>query len=363
MMLLQSHQTIEVPAHPAPVARGPLSRWVVDSLADRAGTMPNVAEADPFGDDCQLALYLCYEPHFGPLAHFSDVREWDPQRLAFCQLLEGQLERGLRDSVAAPRTVRPINEVLRELVANDTTWSLSRHMEASGTLQQMRDVVMHRSAYQLKEGDAHTLAVPRLVGRAKQLLVRIQAGEYGADAEGRRTHAQLFAMTMQSLGLSSVPNAYINELPASAFAISNLISMFGLNRRWRGALVGHLAIFEMTSVEPMRRYANALERLGVASDAGRFYRVHTVADIEHETMSIELAEELLHAEPELRGDVIFGAQCVLLMEERFAASLRASWAAPSSTDGAGNDPTLERDTLDHGAIEALLLGEPWFKRN
>jgi hypothetical protein len=33
--------------------------------------------------------------------------------------------------------------------------------------------------------------------------------------------------------------------------------MFGL-RRWRTALVGHLAVFEMTSVEPMERYRRAL---------------------------------------------------------------------------------------------------------
>lgn len=96
-------------------------------------------------------------------------------------------------------------------------------------------------------------------------------------------------------------NLYINELPGSAFVISNLVSMFGLNRRWQGALVGHFAIFEMASVEPMRRYANGLERLGIAPDAGRVYRVHTLADIEHETMALELANEVVATEPDLRG--------------------------------------------------------------
>jgi len=36
--------------------------------------------------------------------------------------------------------------------------------------------------------------------------------------------------------------------------------MFGLHRRFRGALVGHLAIFEMTSIGPMGRYATGLRR-------------------------------------------------------------------------------------------------------
>jgi hypothetical protein len=57
----------------------------------------------------------------------------------------------------------------------------------------MRQIVVHRSAYQLVEGDFHTLAIPRLTGEAKRNLVRIQAGEHGCDAPDREMHSVLFA--------------------------------------------------------------------------------------------------------------------------------------------------------------------------
>ena len=357
---------VDCPVQPMPQARGPLSQWVINALGGQRSTMPRVAGFDAFGDDAQLALYLSYEPHFGPIAGLPDAQEWDVQRLTFRQLLEDEFERALRGATAPTSHNPSLAEHLYGLVAADRSPSLSRHMETHGTLSEMLDIVMHRSAYQLKEGDAHTFAIPRLDGRAKQLLVGIQAGEYGADAAGRRTHAQLFASTMESLGLRGVPNHYINELPGSAFAISNLVSMFGLNRRWRGALVGHLAIFEMTSVEPMRRYANGLGRLGVTPQAGRFYRVHTLADIEHETMAVELANEVVTAEPDLRDDVIFGAQCVLETERRFAATLFEKWSSAATRRGAREEHVdlagATTDALNDAEIQALLIGEPWFTR-
>jgi hypothetical protein len=189
----------------------------------------------------------------------------------------------------------------------------------------MRRFVMHRSPYQLKEADPHTFAIPRLPGRAKQLLVKIQAGEYGAEVDGHLMHAQLFAQTMRGLGLDDRRHAYLDELPASAFMVSNLISLFGLNRRWRGALVGHLAMFEATSVVPMSRYAKALERMGAPAEARRFYEVHVLADAAHERMGIEMAEALAADEPELTDSILFGARCAVAVERCFAGELFERW--------------------------------------
>jgi hypothetical protein len=52
----------------------------------------------------------------------------------------------------------------------------------------------------------------------------------------------LFADSMRVLDLDpSYDGAYLDRLPASTLATTNLISMFGLHRRLGGALVGHLA--------------------------------------------------------------------------------------------------------------------------
>ena len=50
--------------------------------------------------------------------------------------------------------------------------------------------------------------------------------------------------------------------PVEILEQNNALSMFGLQRRLRGAAVGHLAAFEATSSLPSRR--NASSRSGVA---------------------------------------------------------------------------------------------------
>lgn len=312
-------------------ARGPLSQWVVDRLAGGSVTgSPAPRTEDPFSDDLHLALYLCYEPHFGPLPGGVGVDEWDPEVIRFRRTLETTFVLGLREAIGTHLDSRDLRESIPSIIDADEGPSLSTYIEHHGTLAQMREAALHRSPYQLKEGDAHTLGIPHLRGRAKQLLVEIQSGEYGADGVDREMHSTLFARTMRTLGLDDTPNAYLDVLPASAFMVSNLVSMFGLDRRWRGALVGHLAVFEMTSVVPMGRYSRGLERVGAPAEARRFYDVHVLADAEHERLALDLACEFAAAEPDLVDDVLFGARAVLAVEERFAGALLDSWAQPPS---------------------------------
>ena len=323
--------TIEPRALELPAPRGPLSGWVLARLRGAREARPTVALGDPFDDDLQLALYCCYEPHFSDLPQVGDDAEWDVGLLPFRRELECAFEIGLRDVVGGVPLTGSVRELIPTMIAADDGPSLSRHMEHDGTLEEMRDIVVHRSAYQLKEADGHTFGIPRLAGPAKQLLARIQAGEYGADADGRVMHSALFAQTMRELGLDDRLHAYLDVLPGSALAISNVISLFGLNRRWRGALVGHLAVFEMTSVEPMGRYARGLERLGASAAARRFYDVHVLADAEHEVMALDMAEAFTAAEPHRVADVLFGAGCAIAAEVRFAERLSAGFEARRRT--------------------------------
>ena len=314
-----------------PSPRGPLSAWVLGRLAGRSAARPAVGRLDAFDDDLQVALYCCYEPHFSDLPGVVGEPEWDPELLTLRQELESAFERGLREVVAPPPHVGSVRTTIPAMIGADDGPSLSTFMEGEGTRARLCELVVHRSAYQLKEADGHTLGIPRLAGRAKQLLARIQAGEYGVDADDRTMHAELFARTMSALGLDPRPNAYLDVLPGSALAISNIISMFGLHRRWRGALVGHLAVFEMTSVEPMGRYSRALARLGAGPDARRFYDVHVLADAEHEAMALDMATALAATEPALAVDVVFGASCAIAAERRFTACLLERWSAEAGS--------------------------------
>ena len=206
-------------------------------------------------------------------------------------------------------------------------------MVERGTSGHFREFATHRSLYQRKEADPHTWAIPRVRGSAKAALAHIQIGEYG-DGCPSEVHAELFAVTMRALGLDEAYGAYLDVVPGPTLATVNLISMFGLHRRLRGALLGHLAVFEMTSVEPMARYSEALRRLGVAPSARRFYDAHVVADVEHAEVAAGMLRDAVLAEPELAADVHFGAEAALLVERRFAEHLLGAWSRGESSLGA-----------------------------
>ena len=307
-----------------PSPRGPVSELLLDALPRPVA--PLAAPPAPGGDeDLQLALYLCYELHYRGLPGVDDRWEWEPSLLALRGGLEQRFEAALRRDVPVPEAGgTDMDLALRAVEAADTAPSLSRHLEHEGTLEQYREFLVHRSAYQLKEADPHSWALPRLHGGPKAAMVEIQADEYGGG-DPERMHAVLFASAMDALDLDATYGAYVDHLPAVTLATVNLMSLFGLHRRLRGAIVGHLALFEMTSSIPNRRYANGLRRLGFSGDATEFYDEHVVADAVHENVAaVDLAGGLARQAPELAADVLWGAAALIELEGRFATHLLES---------------------------------------
>jgi hypothetical protein len=203
---------------------------------------------------------------------------------------------------------------------------LSSYVRGRATVEQVREFVVHRSAYQLKEADPHCWAIPRLHGAPKAALVEVEADEYGG---GRPDwiHAELFARAMRALGLNPAYGAYLDVIPAVTLATVNQMSLFGLHRRWRGAIVGHLALFEMTSSIPNRRYADGLRRLGFSGDATLFFDEHVEADAVHENLAaVDLAGGLVRQSPGLSTSVLWGARTLNFLADRWASHLLESWA-------------------------------------
>jgi Iron-containing redox enzyme len=334
-------EAMEASAPPAalPVA-GPIGRRVAELLAASpqgleglAGRVERTAELvaaveDPLADDdLQLALYLCFELHYRSFAEVDPAREWDPELLATRAVLERAFFDALEAAVGPGQPVDPdrVGDLLFELEAGDRGVPLSRRIEVDADLDQFREFVVHRSLYQLKEADPHSWAIPRLSGAAKTALLEVQGDEYG-DGRAERMHSALFAKTMRALGLEDRENAYLDRIPGPTLATVNLMSAVGLRRSRRGAIVGHLAMFEMTSALPNRRYGNALRRLGFGAEATDFYDEHVEADAVHENIAAyDLAGGLARQEPELAWDILFGARALLLLEDRFARHLVAAW--------------------------------------
>ncbi len=316
-----------------PAPRGPWTEALLALLEGATSVAPvPAAQATPAAvlddDDLQLALYLCYELHYAGIEDVDDRMEWSPLVLTLRGALEDEFERAVRAIVPSVEPVAlSVGEELQRLVSEDDGPPLSRFVEREATLEQLLEHVVHRSAYQLKEADPHTWAIPRLAGRAKAALVEIQADEYGGG-RADRIHAVLFGKTMDGLGLDSSYGAYIEQLPGITLATVNLVTWFGLHRSLRGAVAGHLAVFEMTSSIPNRRYGNALRRLGFGPAVTDFYDEHVEADAVHECIAAwDLADALALQEPELAQDILFGARALLELEARWGRHLLGAWRA------------------------------------
>ena len=275
-------------------------------------------------DDLHLALYLCYELHYRGIPGADDRWEWEPSLLAFRGVLERAFEAALIDALGPPRETTAPEEMdlaLRAIADADDAPSLSRRVEALATREQLCEFLVHRSAYQLKEADPHSWALPRLHGGPKAAMVEIQADEYGGGRPDR-IHAALFAKTMRALGLDDTYGAYLARLPGVTLATVNLMSMLGLQRRWRGAIIGHLALFEMTSSIPNRRYGSGPRRLGLDGEATDFFDEHVVADAVHENVAaVDLAGGLARQDPALAPSILWGARALVLVEAAWAAHI------------------------------------------
>jgi hypothetical protein len=316
-----------------PAPRGATTEALLAALRKPPHHLPPIAlpdGPDPLADeDLQLALYCCYELHYRGLPGVDERWEWSPSLLALRGALEERFEPALRAEVGPvgpPPAPAEMDVALRAIEQADDAPSLSRHLERAANAEQALEFMAHRSAYQLKEADPHSWAIARLSGPPKAALVEIQADEYGGGRP-ERVHAQLFADAMEAVGLDPRYGAYVDRLPAATLATVNLMSLCGLHRRLRGAIVGHLALFEMTSSIPNRRYATGLRRLGFDDPAATaFFDEHVEADAVHEAVAaVDLAGGLARQEPDLAADILWGARALMVVEGRWARALLSAW--------------------------------------
>lgn len=330
--MAQHSPTGHVHAEPGlPSARGPVSAAVEEYLRD-TGPLPrheDIASTDVYGDDLQLALYLCYELHYRGFAGVPADREWDPELLRTRAALERRFLSALRADVPA----RPgIEDALAELLVEPVDGAgVSHYLCAEGTLWQLREYAAQRSLYHLKEADPHAWVLPRLWGRAKSAMAAVEFDEYGGGRPDR-LHARLFADLMTDLGLDTAYGRYLDAGTAEMLATVNLMSLLGLHRALRGALVGHFAAVEITSSPGSRRLAEAMRRTGAGPAAEHFYDEHVEADAVHEqVVRHDVIGGLLAEEPHLASDVAFGIDATGHLEDRLAARLLDAWRAGRSS--------------------------------
>ncbi|MFB7739612.1 iron-containing redox enzyme family protein [Streptomyces sp. NPDC056112] len=314
-----------------PPDRGPVSAAVTAYLRG-TGPLPRAEDAcgaAPYGDDLQLALYVCYELHYRGFAEVAARHEWDPGLLGVRSALEHRFLAALRADTPGHES---LDDALADLLVEPVEGTgVSHYLRDEGSLWQLREYAAQRSLYHLKEADPHAWVLPRLWGRAKAAMAAVEFDEWGGG-RAERVHARLFADLMRDLGLDTTYGRYLDAASAEALATVNLMSLFGLHRELRGALVGHFAAVEITSSPGSRRLAEAMRRTGAGPAARFFYDEHVEADAVHEqVVRHDVIGGLLAEEPHLASDVAFGIDATGHVEDRFGGRLLTDWRVGRSS--------------------------------
>lgn len=311
-----------------PKGRGSLSAVVFESMrrptTSWRAVLSTLADDDA---DLHITLWALYEMHYRGFDDVDDGLEWQPDLIELRRSLETGFEQTLRDRRVARGADGDFAEAFFSFVSAHDGPSLAAYIRQDADHEQALELLRMRSIYHLKESDPTAWVVPRLEPRPKAALMELQFDEYGCG-DPNRLHAELFARGLDECGLRPEYGAYIDDVPAEVLEENNAMSLFGLNRRLRGAALGHLAAFEVTSSIPSRRLAQGFARLGLPQAMIDYYLEHVEADAVHEQLAVRtICGSFADEVPALRDDIFFGAFTCLDLEDRFAHRMLKTWAA------------------------------------
>jgi len=317
-----------------PRPRGPLSeRLFAEMLTPDPTVVP--VELDPTrvlgDDDAQVALWALYELSYRGFDNVAPDHEWCPALLSTRASIEEAFEQSLRDltTPAVERAVGRPEYTAEQLLAViddvEDEPGLAQFLQRRATEEQYREFLVHRSLYHLKESDPHAWAIPRLEGAPKVALAELQYDEFGAG-RADQLHSTLFARALEGAGLDPAYGAYVDVVPALTLAVNNAMSFFGLHRRLRGAIMGHLAAFESTSSLPCRRYSGGAARLGFDERVSHYFDEHVEADAVHEQLAVRtICQRLVDQDASLQRDVLLGASTCVQLDAQAGRQMTGAW--------------------------------------
>ncbi|MBS4751799.1 iron-containing redox enzyme family protein [Nocardioides sp. zg-ZUI104] len=294
--------------------------------------------ADPLTDrDFQLALWMLYELHYRGFDDVDPAAEWDPLLLLCRAGMERVFEEAVRALVAEEHGLeadqergesaaeRVVNALVRMTASEES--SLAEHLELRADRDEFCHYLAQRAVYHLRESDPQSFVLPRIGGAAKVALAELQYDEYGSG-RADRLHQALYADALESLGMPTDLEPYLARATGATLASVNLMSLFALNRRLRGAAMGHLAAFEATSSLPCGQILRGAQRLGLPEAVADYYDEHVEADAVHEQLAIRgICGPMVAEDPSLAADVVLGAAACLSVDGLAGRAMLEDWAA------------------------------------
>jgi hypothetical protein len=339
-----------------PRQRGPLSGTLLNALSAQSssgqsssgqcsldvaamtGRVADLADGvDLFVDeDFHLTLWVMYELHYRGFDGVDDDWEWDPGLLAVRRAMEERLLAEVTFATsewvhAALHAKGDVASRLFELTETVPGAPLSAYLQREATHEEFLEYLTHKSIYHLKESDPQSFVLPRLVGRPKVALAELQYDEYGAGRPDR-LHQHLFALGLEAAGLSSEYGAYVDQVPGSTLAVTNVMNLLALRRSLAAAAMGHLGAFEATSSEPCRKVAGGCRRLGLPEAVAGYFDEHVEADAVHEHLAFrDICGGMARERPELEADLFLGAAAYLFTEGVAGQAMLDAWRAGRSS--------------------------------
>ena len=254
-----------------------------------------------------------------------------------------ELERGFEASLAAHPVPDDMPEAPEEFGAWLEDLALRRDIglppsgmagfySGRATLEQMKEVVAHRSLFFLSEPDPWAMVIPTLRGEAKAGLLDVLLDEYGWGRHDHM-HSTVYETLMRALGLETEFDAYFERTAWQYLAGLNYQWMTARHRRLCRRMYGYIYLVEADSPDSMREYLKAWERLGIDDeDVTKFYDLHVTADEGHSKVALEeMILPVVRAEPAAREDIARGVIEGRVLHHGFSTHLARSFAAGRSS--------------------------------
>lgn len=351
-------------AHPTPLPRprGPVSGALRTLLTgpptQDVGALVNSRMADLWstpddvpwwraGDDAALALVYLTELHRRGLEGVDDRWEGSPLLATARWTLSGPIRRGLErlaeaDDAPAHPTGCGVVRLVVALVAHASTPSPSA---VAGGCREILELEVTLTAVQrLRERDAHATLLPSLAGAPRRLLAQTLAMAPSADVDDER---EAVAAVLHGLGLSDRTGSLLDTLPGAALWRVAVLDHLVTHRSSRASALGWLAAADALAAAGRFVTGDALRRHGLGTATARAWDEGVIGRM----ATLEAAERLVDAEPQLAADVLLGAR----------ACVTAATAVRGAVDGlrerrVGPSPDRPSDTSDnarHTATEGL----------
>ncbi|WP_069039616.1 iron-containing redox enzyme family protein [Methyloversatilis sp. RAC08] len=212
---------------------------------------------------------------------------------------------------------------------------LFRWLADSASLSQMRWFITQEIAGEAGFDDLVALTQLGLPRQAKLELARNYWDEMGRGNEDGM-HGPMLEETARALNLKP---EYANTVWA-ALALANLMLALASNRRYAWQSIGALGAVEMTAPGRVGLVNDGLKRLGVPTQARRYFQLHAGLDVQHSLCwNREVIRPLVSADPSLARPIAEGA----LLRLRFGARCFAQYRDELWMDPAASPAVMARN--------------------